>query len=88
MDRGDEIPFFVRYFYGSPSTYLWEDEMGMSHEIAQGEGGEQGDLLMPMLFALGLWSVCDLNPSPLLLPKNVSLRRTPLPPPPPNVCDS
>ena len=28
--------------------------MGMSHEIAQGEGGEQGDPLMPMLFALGL----------------------------------
>ena len=54
MDRGDEILPFVRCFNGSPSTYLWEDEMGMSHEIAQGEGGEQGDPLMPMLFALGL----------------------------------
>ena len=54
MDRGDEILPFVRCFYGSPSTYLWEDEMGMSHENAQGEGGEQGDPLMPMLFALGL----------------------------------
>ena len=31
--------------------------MGMSHEIAQGEGGEQGDPLMPMLFALGLHPV-------------------------------
>ena len=51
MDRGDEILPFVGCFHGSPSTYLWEDEMGMSHEIAQ---GEQGDLLMPMLFALGL----------------------------------
>ena len=44
----------VRCFNGSPSTYLWEGEVGMSHEIAQGEGGEQGDPLMPMLFALGL----------------------------------
>ena len=54
MDRGDEIFPFVRCFYCSPPTDLWEDEMGMSHEIAQGEGGEQGDPLMPMLFALGL----------------------------------
>ena len=28
--------------------------MGMSHEIAQGEGGSKGHPLMPMLFALGL----------------------------------
>ena len=54
MDRGDEILPFVQCFHGSPSTYLWEDEVGMSHEIAQGEGGEQGDPLMPMRFALGL----------------------------------
>ena len=38
-------------FYGSPSTFLWEDEMGETQEIPQGEGGE-GDSLMPMLFAL------------------------------------
>ena len=41
-------------FYGSPSTYLWEDEEGVNHEIPQGEGGEQGDPLMLALFALGL----------------------------------
>ena len=40
-------------FYGSPSTYLWEDEEGGVHEIRQGEGGEQGDALMPALFSLG-----------------------------------
>ena len=28
--------------------------MGVTHEIHQGEGGEQGDPLMPLLFALGL----------------------------------
>ena len=46
------IPF-VRLFYGSPSVHLWEDDMGETHEILQGEGGEQGDPLMPLLFSLG-----------------------------------
>ena len=46
------IPF-VRLFYGSPSVYLWEDDMGDTHEIVKGEGGEQGDPPMPLLFSLG-----------------------------------
>ena len=32
---------------GSASTYWWDDE------VVQGEGGEQGDPLMPALYALG-----------------------------------
>ena len=44
---------FVRKFCGSPSRYLWEDDSGEVHDIDQGEGGEQGDPLMPMLFSLG-----------------------------------
>ena len=43
-------------FYGSPSSYSWKDSCGVSHTIRQGEGGEggeQGDALMPLLFALG-----------------------------------
>ena len=44
---------FVRMFYGSPSQYLWDDDDGVSHTIPQGEGGEQGDAMMPLLFALG-----------------------------------
>ena len=44
---------FCKQFYGRPSTYLWEDEEGVVREIQQGEGGEQGDPLMPALFALG-----------------------------------
>ena len=44
---------FVRLFYGSKSRYLWEDNEGNCHTIAQAEGGEQGDPLMPLLFALG-----------------------------------
>ena len=38
---------------GSPSEYLWEDDAGTVHRIPQGEGGEQGDALMPLLFCLG-----------------------------------
>ena len=52
VDGGDQILPFVRMFYSGPSTYLWEDEMGVTQHITQGEGGEQGDPLMPMLFAL------------------------------------
>ena len=39
--------------HGSPSEYLWEDEVGIVHRIPQGEGGEQGDAMMPLLFVLG-----------------------------------
>ena len=49
---GETIPF-VRMFYGSPSTYVWEDAEGVEHSILQGEGGEQGDPLMPLLYSLG-----------------------------------
>ena len=44
---------FVLQFYGRPSKYLWEDDCAVVHEITQGEGGEQGDPLMPALYALG-----------------------------------
>ena len=53
MEDGDQVLPFVQCFFGSPSTYLWEDELGTTEDIAQGEGGEQGDPLMPLLFALG-----------------------------------
>ena len=44
---------FVRLFYSDPSEFLWEDDLGAVHHIVQGEGGEQGDPLMPLLFCLG-----------------------------------
>ena len=53
MEGGDQILPFARLFYGTTSTYLWEDEMGNTQEIPQGDGGEQGDPLTPMLFSLG-----------------------------------
>ena len=43
---------FVRQFYGESSVYLWTNDGGTTHHIPQGEGGEQGDPLMPALYAL------------------------------------
>ena len=36
---------YVRQFYASDSTYVWQDAQGNSHEVRQSEGGEQGDPL-------------------------------------------
>ena len=41
---------YVRQFYGEPSEYLFYDAEGEAHHIQQGEGGEQGDPLMPALY--------------------------------------
>ena len=37
MEDGDQILPFVRMFYGSPSTFLSEDEIGITQSIPQGE---------------------------------------------------
>ena len=55
------ILFQARWVSGAPilfvswqsSRYLREDQFGLVHSVDQGEGGEQGDALMPLLFALG-----------------------------------
>ena len=48
MAGGDSVLPFVVQFYGNPSSYLWDDDDGETHEIRQGGGGEQGDPLMPV----------------------------------------
>ena len=53
MVDGEKLVPFVRLFYDSTSTYIWEDEVGDVRHVLQGEGGEQGDPLMPLLFSLG-----------------------------------
>ena len=53
MVDGDKLIPFVRQFYSSPSKFLWEDEVGETRRIQRGEGGEQGDSLMPLLFSVG-----------------------------------
>ena len=53
MESGSQVFPFVRMFYGNHSPYLWEDEAGVVHTVEQGKGGEQGDVLMPLLCSLG-----------------------------------
>ena len=52
VDAEKIIPFILQ-FYDSPSQFLWEDDMGEVRKVIQGEGGEQGNHLMPLLFSLG-----------------------------------
>ena len=53
VEGGSQALPFVSMFYGAPSQYLWEDSAGRVHIIKQGEGGEQGDAMMPLLLSLG-----------------------------------
>ena len=53
MEEGERLLPFVRMFYSQPSSYLFDDEAGETHTVQQGEGGEQGDALMPLFFSLG-----------------------------------
>ena len=53
MVDGEKLVPFARLFYDSPSTCIWEDEVGDVRHVCQGEGGEQGDPLMPLSFSLG-----------------------------------
>ena len=63
------LPFVrVLMFYSSPSAFLLEADEGTAHTIHQGEGGEQGDALMPLLFCLGQHAALEamqreLNPN-------------------------
>lgn len=54
----DLMPF-VKQWYNGPTRLSWQDGTGTVHEILQGDGGEQGDALMPGLFCLALRSALD-----------------------------
>ena len=49
----DLVPF-VRMWLNRRSTFVWTDDEGNPHDVPQGEGGEQGDALMPALFCLAM----------------------------------
>ncbi len=53
LPEASSILPFVMLFYGQASGYLWENAAGEVHTVRRAEGGEQGDALMPMLYALG-----------------------------------
>ena len=50
--RGSAVVPIVHMFT-SPSSHLCEDDSGVVRNVQQGEGGEQGDPLMPLLFCVG-----------------------------------
>ena len=41
MDEGEQILPFIRAFYGQPSTYSWEEDVGEVH-IPKVQGGRRG----------------------------------------------
>ena len=45
---------FVRTVYAQPSSHVWEDAEGRRQQVWQHEAGEQGDVLMPLLFSLAV----------------------------------
>ena len=54
MEHGDTLWPFVPVLRPTV-VIMWEDDYcGITHDIPQGDGGEQGDPLMPLLFSLGL----------------------------------
>ena len=59
VEGGGAVLPFVRQIYGGPSSFLWDDATGTTYDIAQGEGGEQGDPLMPALYSLGQHGVLE-----------------------------
>eukprot|EP00973_Karenia_brevis_P090932 12405089-Karenia_brevis.AAC.1 len=52
LPKASSIIPFVTQFYGHSSEYVWYDSNNSAHIIQQAEGGEQGDPLMPDLYAL------------------------------------
>ena len=47
IEGGLAVMPFVRMFCGRASTYLWEGDEGVVHNVEQGEGGEQEHQVMP-----------------------------------------
>ena len=45
---------FIRQWYSNASVLVWCDAESQTNVILQGDGGEQGDALMPALFCLAL----------------------------------
>ena len=75
VEGGPAAFSFVHMFCGRPSTYLWEDAEGTVHTINQGEGSEQRDALMPLLFSLGQHSGLEATHRQLRVNTLFRLRR-------------
>ena len=63
MEEGDKLLPFVRLFCSDPSTFLWDDEVGDTHEIWQGEGVMPLPKQWPEVWrkesvCLHFWTIC------------------------------
>ena len=54
MPKARAILPFVRLSCGAPSSDSRQDDAGRLRTVTQGEGGEQGDPLMPLLCSIGI----------------------------------
>eukprot|EP00973_Karenia_brevis_P049835 6920257-Karenia_brevis.AAC.1 len=54
LPGASSLILFVQLFYGEASEAIWQDAELSTHTTTQGDGGEQGDPLMPAFFCLGL----------------------------------
>ena len=54
MQEANALIPFVMLSCSEPSTHDWFDDTGHRRTVLQAEGGEQGDPLMPFLFAIGI----------------------------------
>ena len=43
---------FVKSTYAHPTSCRWQDAVGVTHQVHEAEGGEQGNSLTPLLFGL------------------------------------
>ena len=67
MENGDPILPFVRCFYGRPSTFLWEDEVGDIQEIPQVRG--RGARRPPHATVVCPWAAPRIGSSPEASPR-------------------
>ena len=58
-------------WYAAATLFKWVDDEGVSHDIWQGNGGEQGDAMMLALFSLALHPALEVIQADL--PENAFL---------------
>ena len=66
MEESQVILPLVRVPFASPSSYQWFTDDGECRTVTQAEGGEQGDLLVPLLFSSGKQGALEVAASLLL----------------------
>ena len=64
---------FATLIYGQQSQHFWENDSGEVHIVFQGEGSEQEDAMMPLLFSLSSMPPSKMCPAVWSLANTCSL---------------